>query len=157
MNFTFPAYHGVLQVKNWWPAWGEMKLSIVVQREQEIKCNGKAVVCPSHYSGQQISMEENALELDLNSRTTDAFCLCNLLVVWPCTQLLHLEPQSLQLQKWQYLRPSWSQRLVVRIKWSNGWRSFCLLKVSWKYLAESILSSKPFSFQLLQWATFASI
>lgn len=44
-----------------------MKLYSVVQIEEGTKHCGKAVVCPSHYSGQQISVEENILETDLNS------------------------------------------------------------------------------------------
>ena len=44
-----------------------MKLYSVVQIEDETEHCGKAVVCPSHYSSQQISVEENTLEIDLNS------------------------------------------------------------------------------------------
>lgn len=44
-----------------------MKLYSVVQIEEGTKLCGKAVVCPGHCSGQQISVEENTLEINLNS------------------------------------------------------------------------------------------
>jgi hypothetical protein len=44
-----------------------MKLYSVVQIVEGTKLCGKAVVCPGHCSGQQISVEENTLEINLNS------------------------------------------------------------------------------------------